>query len=67
MSKRYAGFRTLTSPLHFHTAAIDGTVILAFQDGELIGSGRVSDVGPETLRIGNERFIIANCTFAYAD
>jgi len=70
--KKYAGFRQLTAPIHFHTAKLDGTTILAFQDGELIGSGRIAEVTDETVIIGNkdgtsEHFMIENCKFTYAD
>ncbi|ANY67721.1 hypothetical protein BBD42_15545 [Paenibacillus sp. BIHB 4019] len=66
MTKKHKGFRELTAPVHFHTAAIDQTAILAFQDGELIGSGRIEEVTDETVRIGDEWFMRDNCTFTYA-
>lgn len=67
MSKTYRGFRTVTSPIQFHTAALDGTVIMAFQDGELIGSGRITEITDELVKIGGEYYIRANCTFTYPE
>lgn len=64
---KYKGFRQLTAPLHFHTAALDGTVILAFQDNELIGSGRIDEITDETVKIRDEFYMRANCTFVYAN
>lgn len=62
----YAGFRQLTSALHFHTAAIEQTPALAFQGGELIGSGRIEEITDETIKIRGEWYIRDNCTFVYA-
>ncbi|MCU6709334.1 hypothetical protein M6D81_11510 [Paenibacillus sp. J5C_2022] len=58
--------RTLISPIHFHTAALDRAVILVFQDGELIGSGRISEITDSDVKIRDEYFVIENCTFQYA-
>jgi hypothetical protein len=63
---KYKGFRQLTAPLHFHTAALNEAVVLAFQDNELIGTGRIAEIKDETVKIRDEWFMIANCTFVYA-
>lgn len=63
---KYKGFRQLTAPLHFYTAVLDEAVVLAFQDNELIGSGRIDEITDETVIIRDEQFIRANCTFVYA-
>jgi hypothetical protein len=63
---KYKGFRQLTAPVHFYTAVLDQTTILAFQDGELIGTGRIDEITEETVKIRDERFMRANCTFVYA-
>jgi hypothetical protein len=62
----YKGFRQLTAPVHFYTAALDRRQILAFQDGELIGSGVIAEITEESVRIRDEHFFIDNCTFVYA-
>lgn len=59
-------FKPLTSPIHFYTAMLDKTPILAFQDGELIGSGRIDEITDEIVKIRDERFMRENCTFVYA-
>lgn len=68
--KKHLGFRKLTSNLHFHTAIIDKTVILAFQGAELIGSGRIEALKEseeeDIVVMGGERYIKRNCTFVYA-
>lgn len=64
---KYKGFRQLTAPVHFHTAVLDEVVVLAFQDNELIGSGRIKEITDEAVKIRDERFMIANCTFVYAN
>ncbi|TCM89618.1 hypothetical protein EV294_11283 [Paenibacillus sp. BK033] len=67
--KTYLGFRKLTSHLHFHTAMIENTVVLAFQDAELIGSGRIEALKEDEediVVIGGENYIKRNCTFVYA-
>lgn len=63
---KYKGFRQMTAPVHFYTAALDQSTILAFQDNELIGSGCIVEITDETVKIREERFMIANCTFVYA-
>ncbi|MEV5028535.1 hypothetical protein [Paenibacillus sp. LPE1-1-1.1] len=63
---RYLGFKVLTAPVHFYTAALDQSTVLAFQDNELIGTGRIEEITEETVKIREERFMIANCTFVYA-
>ncbi|GMK47638.1 hypothetical protein PghCCS26_47680 [Paenibacillus glycanilyticus] len=69
-TKKYLGFRKLTSHLHFHTAMIERTVILAFQDAELIGSGRIEALNEgeeeDVVVIGGENYTKRNCTFVYA-
>ncbi|MFF2886659.1 hypothetical protein [Paenibacillus sp. NPDC057967] len=60
------GFRELSSPIHLHTAALDNDIILAFQNGELIGSGHIEEITDTTVKIGGEIFLRDNCTFVYA-
>ncbi|MDQ8734236.1 hypothetical protein [Paenibacillus sp. LHD-38] len=66
MTKKYKGFRQFTSAIHFHTAVLDKTQILAFQDGELIGSGSFDEMTDQIIKIRDERFMRENCTFVYA-
>lgn len=61
------GFRTLTSPIHFHTARLEGVTVLVFQDDELIGSGRIEEITESTVTIGGEYFLRENCTFTYSE
>ncbi|OME86888.1 hypothetical protein BK120_08165 [Paenibacillus sp. FSL A5-0031] len=63
---KYKGFRQLTAPLHFYTAALDESVVLAFQNNELIGTGLIDEITNETVKIRDEQFMRANCTFVYA-
>ena len=63
---KYKGFRKLTASIHFYTAALDHSTILAFQDGELIGTGCIEEITDETVKIRDEQFMRANCTFVYA-
>jgi hypothetical protein len=62
--------RTLTSPVHFHTAALDNAAVDVFQDGELLGSGRVVEVREGTVVLagpdGLEFYVQDVCTFVYA-
>ncbi|WP_169083256.1 hypothetical protein [Paenibacillus sp. PL91] len=64
--KKYAGFRQLTASVHFHTAALDEAIVLAFQDNELIGDGRIEEITEDTVKISDEHFMRKNCTFVYA-
>lgn len=69
LNTRYLGFRKLTSDLHFHTAAVEQTTILAFQDAELIGSGPIEEIrkdDDDIIVIKGEYFLKRNCTFVYA-
>jgi hypothetical protein len=59
-------FKPLTSAIHFHTAALDRTLILVFQAGELIGSGKIDEIRDETVKIRDEWYLRRNCTFVYA-
>ena len=68
MSKKYDklhGFQALTSLIHFHTAKLYGTTILVFQDGELIGNGRIREITETTITIGEYSYIIEKCSFTY--
>ncbi|MHA7962863.1 hypothetical protein ACX93W_01875 [Paenibacillus sp. CAU 1782] len=62
--------RTLTSPVHFHTAALDNTLVDVFQDGELLGSGHVIEVREGTVVLagpeGVEYYVLETCVFVYA-
>lgn len=62
--------RTLTSPVHFHTAALDNTAVDVFQDGEHIGSGRVVEIREGSVLLsgpdGVEYYVRDVCTFVYA-
>lgn len=70
MTIKYVGFRQLTSALHFYTAAIDETPLLAFQNAELIGTGRIEEIRStdegDVVVINGEHFIKRNVTFVYA-
>lgn len=76
MTKTYAGFRQLTSALHFYTAAVEQTPVLVFHkhNGELIGSGRIEsvqkdvrhgDTTDDIIVIKGEYYLRSNCVFAY--
>jgi len=74
-TKTYAGFRPITSNIALYTAMIDRAAVLVFQDGELIGSGRIDkitervtfdDITEDIVEIRGERFIRGACTFVYA-
>lgn len=39
---KYLGYKRLRSGLHFRTAMINGSDVLVFQNGEKIGSGRIT-------------------------
>jgi hypothetical protein len=62
--------RALTSPVHFHTAALDNTAVDVFQNGELLGSGRVVEIREGTVMLagpeGVEFYVQDVCTFVYA-
>jgi len=64
---KYKGFRQLTSALHLHTAKLEQTHILAFQNNELIGSGRIEEITDETVKIREEYYMRDKCTFVYAN
>lgn len=63
---KYKGFRQLTALVHFYTAVLDESVVLAFQDNELIGNGRIEEITEQTIKIRDELFMRANCTLVYA-
>ncbi|WP_028559787.1 hypothetical protein [Paenibacillus pinihumi] len=69
-------FKRLPSLLHLRTAAMEERTVLVFQDGELIGSGRIEAIKEITeedggnvvdtvITIKGERFMYGACTFAY--
>lgn len=75
LSSRHLGFRKLMNNLHIHTAVIEKTPVLVFQDIELIGSGAIDafkeitvddGVKEEIVFIGGERYLKRNCTLVYA-
>lgn len=65
--KRKHGFRELTSALHLYTAAAEQTPILVFQDGELIGSGPISEITDIAVVIREEYYVRSSCTFTYTE
>ncbi|MDU5946977.1 hypothetical protein [Paenibacillus macerans] len=65
--KRTSRFmRTLTADIHFYTAKMNQTPIVVFIDGELIGSGRIKEITKVSVKIGDDMFLRAVCTFKYA-
>lgn len=75
LNTRHLGFRKLMTNLHIHTAVIEKTSVLVFQDIELIGSGAIdafkvitvdNGVREEIVFIDGERYFKRNCTLVYA-
>ncbi|AWB46968.1 hypothetical protein DCC85_14455 [Paenibacillus sp. CAA11] len=58
--------RTLTANLHFYTAQMEQAPVVVFAAGELVGSGKIAEITEESVKIGDERFLRAVCTFKYA-
>ncbi|MNI94221.1 hypothetical protein D3C73_1522850 [compost metagenome] len=58
--------RTLTADIHFYTAQVDKSPIAVFIGSELIGAGTIKELTPDSVKVGAERFMRANCTFKYA-
>lgn len=55
----------LTSDIHFYTAQMDRSPIVVFAAGELVGSGKIAEITENSVKIGDERFLRAICTFKY--
>jgi hypothetical protein len=63
-SKRF--MRPLTSDLHLYTAQMDRTQVVVFIADELVGSGKIAEITENSVKIGDERYLRAVCTFKYA-
>jgi|GEM_PF-1911935 len=63
-SKRF--MRPLTSDIHFYTAHMERAPIVVFAAGELVGSGRIAEITEDSVKIGDERYLRAVCTFKFA-
>lgn len=63
-TKRF--MKPLTSDIHFYTARMERSPIVVFVAGELVGSGVVDDITQDSVKIGDERYLRAVCTFKYA-
>ncbi|WP_248924783.1 hypothetical protein [Paenibacillus hamazuiensis] len=64
--KTYLGFKPLTQAIHFHTAAINQTPVLAFMGTELIGSGIITEITNDAIKINEEYYMRDVCRFVYA-
>lgn len=58
--------RPLTSDIQLYTAQMDRTPIVVFIAGELVGCGKIAEITENSVRIGDERYLRAVCTFKYA-
>ena len=58
--------KTLTSPIHFHTAMLDETSICVYNGQELVGCGKIEKITELSIKIANEYHVISACTFKYA-
>ena len=63
MSSRF--MMPLTSPIHLHTAMLEGTPIAVFQGQEMIGSGKIVQITDYVVKIGDEFFVRDACLFKY--
>lgn len=58
MNSHLLGFRKLMTNLHIHTAVIEKTSVLVFQDIELIGSGAIDAFKGITVDNGEREEIV---------
>ncbi|MWV42680.1 hypothetical protein GRF59_03485 [Paenibacillus sp. HJL G12] len=58
--------KPLTSPIHFHTAMLEGTPVAVFMGQEMIGSGKIVQITSYVVKIGDEFYVREACTFKYA-
>lgn len=58
--------KPLTSDIHFFTAQMDRSPIVVFASCELIGSGKIAEITKNSVKVGDERYLRAVCTFKYA-
>ncbi|MDR0271007.1 hypothetical protein [Paenibacillus sp.] len=58
--------KTLTSPIHFHTAMLEGAPIAVFMGLEIIGSGKIIEITDYIVKIGDDFYVRDACTFKYA-
>lgn len=64
--KRKIFMKSLTSPIHFHTAMLDEILVAVFMDQEMIGSGKIVEITDFAVKIGDEFYVREACTFKYA-
>jgi cation transport ATPase len=55
--------KPLTNSIALHTAAANRQSIAVFIRKERIGSGLIEEITEDTVKIGSERFMRANCSF----
>ncbi|MNW50712.1 hypothetical protein D3C74_281720 [compost metagenome] len=60
-SKRF--MRQLTSDIHLYTAQMERTPVVVFVAGELVGSGKISEITENSVRVVDERYLRAVCEF----
>lgn len=63
-SKRF--MKSLTSDIHFYTAQMDRTPVAVFVADEQVGSGIITEITENSVKIGDERYLRAVCEFKYA-
>lgn len=56
----------LTADIHLYTAMLDQTPVAVFIADELVGCGRIQEITENSVKIGDERYLRAVCTFKYA-
>ncbi|GIP08863.1 hypothetical protein J1TS5_10330 [Paenibacillus macerans] len=65
--KRSSRFmRSLISDVQFYTAQLDRVPIVVFVAGELVGSGKITEITKDSIKVGNDRYLRSACTFKYA-
>lgn len=57
--------RPLTSDIQLYTAQMNRTPIAVFIADVLVGSGRITEITENCVKIGDERYLRAVCTFKY--
>jgi hypothetical protein len=55
--------RPLTHPIALHTAMLDRTPVAVFIGKELIGSGIITRVTADSVKVDDEFYMRANCAF----
>jgi len=66
-SRKYCGFRPLTSSIHLYTAAIERTPILVFTDSELTGSGTIEAINEDFVTINGIHYPRETSTFTFTE